>query len=399
MSVSDAAQPGSVRKAQFAVVPMWAHRRIIATRTRTMALAVYVELVGQYAGSTRDAEGLRVWPEVQQIADSMGVPKSSVERALKVLIDCGVVLKKRTVRRNQYWLPQEDPDAFVRTLAAFQSVTSDGPRQQSVTTDVLDSIQSVTTDAPETVTADGPQSVTTDGLYNPDPSIQTQETHLSLAPVVAKAEDARARASEERETFAPPNNKPTTPTADAADRIITAYTTILGRPLLTRTRNALRQQAAEALAAGYPEDWLTDRARELAVHGWTDFAKHVEKSTAPLPGAEPTTAATSGRPPWCGECGNGMPARLNIRFRRRQDGTLCHCHPDAARQPLPGTDTTVSGWLALASQDRPSTTDLRVQSALALGRQMQAEHNATRNGWQPYREPTAEERAADLGHF
>jgi hypothetical protein len=38
-----------------------------------------------------------------------------------------------------------------------------------------------------------------------------------------------------------------------------------------------------------------------------------------------------GLPPWCGHCGDGMPAaEFNPRFRVRQDGGLCGCHPDAA---------------------------------------------------------------------
>lgn len=158
----------------------------------------------------------------------------------------------------------------------------------------------------------------------------------------------------------------------AAERIVDAYTAILGRPLLSGTRGKLHDQAAEALAAGYPETWLTDRARELAAHGWTDLAKHVEKSTVPLPGATPA-AASSGLLPWCGECGDGMPAQHNIRFRRRDDGTLCHCHPDVV-------------------PPRPSTTDQRVQAALDLGRQMQAEYDARRGGYQPYRDACADAR-------
>lgn len=94
--------------------------------------------------------------------------------------------------------------------------------------------------------------------------------------------------------------------------------------------HAVLNQAAEALTAGYPEEWLTDRVRELAAHGWTDLAKHIERSTVPLPGATPA-AARNALPPWCGECGNGMPAQFNPRFRRRQDGTLCDCHPSAAQ--------------------------------------------------------------------
>ena len=76
---------------------------------------------------------------------------------------------------------------------------------------------------------------------------------------------------------------------------------------------------------------------------------------------------------------------------------------------LTGTDATVAGWLSLAdqlggrtagTQARPSVTDQRVQAAIDLGRQMQAEADARRGGgYQPYREPTPEDYAADLGHF
>lgn len=326
MSVSDAAQPDSVRKAQFAIVPMWAHRKVIATRTRTMALAVYVELIGQYAGSTRDAEGLRVWPEIQQIADSMGVPKSSVERALKVLIDCGVVLKKRTMRRNQYWLPQEDPDQFAQTLADFQSVTSDG----------LDSVQSVASDGPGTVTSDGLQTVTSDGLYNPDPSIQTQETQ-TLSPLVPAQRVEPEPATSERENLSPSKDpQQTNPlpgvdvytaqlaNADAVTRVTTSWTEAYkrsssGSEPSARAVSRVRASATSRLRAGKTADDLVLIAADMAETNlaWTDLAEH------------------------------------EAHWLHKQHGGLT------------GTDA-----------DKPSVTDQRVQQALDLGRQMQAEANA-----------------------
>jgi len=61
------------------------------------------------------------------------------------------------------------------------------------------------------------------------------------------------------------------------------------------------------------------------------------------------------------------------------------------RDGLSGTDATVAGWLQLADQlggragggqapGRPSVTDQRVQAAIDLGRQMQAEADARRGG-------------------
>lgn len=196
------------------------------------------------------------------------------------------------------------------------------------------------------------------------PGVDAYTAQLADAAATARVPAPRATGtdSQQQEQHGPQAaSRPPAATgaSPAAQRIVDAYTTVLGRPLLSGTRTKLHDQAAEALAAGYPEAWLTDRARELAAHGWTDLAKHVEKSTAPLPGTTPPAAASSGRPPWCGECGggHGAAAQFNMRFRRRDDGTLCHCHPDVA---LP----------------RPSTTDQRVQAALDLGRQMQAEHDA-----------------------
>lgn len=79
-------------------------------------------------------------------------------------------------------------------------------------------------------------------------------------------------------------------------------------------------------------------------------------------------------------------------------GIAAQWRSTGGQQPLTGTDATVQGWLALADQLRPSTTDVRVQGALDLGRQMQAEHDAA-HGYQSYRQPSPEDYAADLGHF
>lgn len=149
-------------------------------------------------------------------------------------------------------------------------------------------------------------------------------------PPRATGTDSQQQGQQQPQAASRPPAVPAGPT-DAAERIIDAYTAVLGRPLLSATRNRLHGQAAEALAAGYPEDWLTDRARELAAHSWTDLAKHVEKSTAPLPGTAPPAAASSGRPPWCGECGDDMaPAAAGNPRWRTVDGQPCpNCHPDA----------------------------------------------------------------------
>lgn len=80
---------------------------------------------------------------------------------------------------------------------------------------------------------------------------------------------------------------------DAADVVVDAYATALGRPMVNGSKARLRQQAAELLAAKYPVGWLAARAREMAPQGWTDLAKHVEHSKVPVQ-AGPAGAAAPG---------------------------------------------------------------------------------------------------------
>ncbi|MCY0947856.1 hypothetical protein [Streptomyces antarcticus] len=125
--------------------------------------------------------------------------------------------------------------------------------------------------------------------------------------------------------------------AAAGGRIVVAYAAALGRPVLNGTRAKLQAQAAELLAAGLPEGWLCDRARELAANGWTDLAQHAERSKVPVPSS--TAAGRLGLPEWCGQCAGGSDfmgepvnpaARFNPRFRV-MDGEKCpHCHPERA---------------------------------------------------------------------
>ncbi|MFF3208345.1 hypothetical protein [Streptomyces sp. NPDC002962] len=118
----------------------------------------------------------------------------------------------------------------------------------------------------------------------------------------------------------------------AGARIVDAYAAALGRPVLNGTRAKLEGQAVELLAHGLPESWLSDRAQELAARGWSDLARHAERSTAPLPSEGKAAVSRPGLPEWCGECGEGTPAaRLNPRFRTLGPvgtGEQCpNCHP------------------------------------------------------------------------
>lgn len=100
-------------------------------------------------------------------------------------------------------------------------------------------------------------------------------------------------------------------------------------------------------------------------------------------------------------------AETNLAWTDLAEHEAHWLHKQQQRDGLTGTDAKVAGWMAIAGQLRqeadpafkPSTTDQRVRQALSVGRQLQAEADARRGGYQPYQQPTPEERAADLGHF
>ncbi|MFL0396865.1 hypothetical protein ACH0CM_29635 [Streptomyces albus] len=82
----------------------------------------------------------------------------------------------------------------------------------------------------------------------------------------------------------------------AADVVVDAYARALGRPLLNGSRKALRAQVVELLAAGYPVEWVADRAREMAEHPeWKDLVKHADRSRVPIPGQASRGQSGGGR--------------------------------------------------------------------------------------------------------
>jgi hypothetical protein len=81
--------------------------------------------------------------------------------------------------------------------------------------------------------------------------------------------------------------------------VVAAYAAALGRPLLNGSREGLRAQAAELLAAGLPVAWVADRAREMAGHPeWKDLVKHADRSKVPVPGQK-RAAPSAGGPERC----------------------------------------------------------------------------------------------------
>jgi hypothetical protein len=230
-----------------------------------------------------------------------------------------------------------------------------------------------------------------DAAPNDNPTTTTTPVDAVAEPTTPPAPpptDSQQQGQQQPQEAAQPSAVPDA-APQAADAIVDAYKAALGRPATRATLERLHDQAAELLDGdnAVPEAWLVDRARELAANGWSDLAKHVERCPVPLPGAQPAAAGGgNGLPPWCGQCGDSNPAaEHNPRFRRTDDGALCHCHPDADRgshghgwqpyrnpvdhslyetdfngrplRPLPGTDTNVTGWLALAGQLRSNGED------------------------------------------
>jgi len=121
--------------------------------------------------------------------------------------------------------------------------------------------------------------------------------------------------------------------ADAVTRVTTSWTEAYKRSSSgsepgARAVSRVRASATSRLRAGKTADDLVLIAADMAETNlsWTDLAEH------------------------------------EAHWLHKQHGGLT------------GTDAAVNGWYALA--DKPSVTDQRVQQALDLGRQMQAEANA-----------------------
>ncbi|WP_326793972.1 hypothetical protein OHA79_52090 (plasmid) [Streptomyces sp. NBC_00841] len=162
----------------------------------------------------------------------------------------------------------------------------------------------------------------------------TEERENSASPRTTNTESAATPAAAGSEL---PEQRGGSKQAAEGSRIVAAYAAALGRPVLNGTRAEIERQAVDLLTQGFPEAWLCDRARELADRGWTDLAKHAERSPVKPPTHNP--AARNGLPAWCGECGgkdhNGVvlnpAAQFNPRLRTENgaaDGKKCpRCHP------------------------------------------------------------------------
>lgn len=210
----------------------------------------------------------------------------------------------------------------------------------------------------------------------------------SLSPVVAKAEDARGRASE-REKLAAPTDEPTTALpsqrgGQAAQQPQEAPQTPATTAERVVRKAAILQPDEEAAFI----QWATTTHNPRTPAWWRTVAKQgdlpdlVAAWRTQTAQAAPRPAAAVVLPTWCGQCDGEEVTR---RWREDDNGRAYRCpacHPDAvpapvvsrqqqevdaqferqmararardeaAGRPLPGTDTKCAGHAALTAQLR-----------------------------------------------
>ncbi|WP_326701869.1 hypothetical protein OG909_32725 (plasmid) [Streptomyces sp. NBC_01754] len=115
-----------------------------------------------------------------------------------------------------------------------------------------------------------------DGGAESAPLLLPSSSPSSLSGRGRPTGDAPESGEDEREAAAPG--------PVGADVVVAAYAEAFGRPLVNGSRQRLRGQAVQLLAAGYPVEWLAARAAEMPANGWRDLVQHAESSRVPVPG-------------------------------------------------------------------------------------------------------------------
>lgn len=178
-----------------------------------------------------------------------------------------------------------------------------------------------------------------------------------------------------------------------------------GRPG-KKQRQRLITLAGAALAAGWTENGLC-RYLDISDDPTVRFPAAIYEyrlAEDELPAAaDPAAEGATQLPPACAACLDSNPAaEFNPRLRQHDNQACPACHPSKVYgQPLPGTDTTFVGWMAVAEQLRESPADRAVAQGQALAEkyrqqeaQQQPSHNAGviarhrarsgQNGHQPF---------------
>lgn len=338
---------GRSTETKYGRIPLWLYETGIGLQ----AIATYGWLHGRYGHYER------VMPSYATLAKELGVSRGSVIAYVKALVSVGAVRIETSGaagrQTNLYAIAFNEPFAV-----AGQQTDGGGQNTDRVVSGLYSTGQNADRGGQPVVQEEDVSTKTEDGLSLPSapertaaPAAASGERETMAAPsdktttfTTAAAVKVPALRGEERQQQGQggaqaPSEAPVAPTGapeKSAQRVVDAYVAALGRPVLARTRTALHGQVAELLAVGYPEAWLTDRARELADHGWTDLAKHAEKSTVPLPDAKPSTAAPvrPELPTWCGDldCSEiGRMRDVEDAAGHRMVMRCPKCHPHASQ--------------------------------------------------------------------
>lgn len=259
----------------------------------------------------------RVFPSYARLAEETGQSESAVKRQLNTLkaagaVTWGAAYRARGRSSNEYALAPMEPFRFDRETAGPVQAKSGRHPSVEVKNDLAVESKS------------DPHPQVKNGLGIESSSYLESTDDLSLAPVVAKAKDARGQGAvpEERENPAAPNND-----TDPAAAVAAAWTTTRGGRRNPAAERDIAASASQLLAAAWPLTDVIALAEDMARRQPTyrDLTRHADHWQP--------AAAAAGKPylpPWCGECGDENPAaRYNARFRRRSEQPCPGCHPDA----------------------------------------------------------------------
>lgn len=291
---------GRSTETKYGRIPLWLYEADVSLQ----AIATYGWLHGKYGHYDR------VMPSYGTLAKELGVSRGSVITYVKALMAVGALRIETSGaadhRSNTYAIAFNEPFPVEAQVAAGQSA------DQSI-----ELVSRLTRTGQPADQAGQPVEHEEDVLN------QTGKT-LSLPSQRRTRKTPPAPPTDEREKILSPDTA----------MVLKAYATALGRPVSPATATKLIQQVDDHLAAGFPAWWLADRARELAAHGWSDLAKHCDRSTVPV-----TRKPADSKSDWCGQCSDPNHRTRKDPARDNELVPCPDCHPAAVarrRRTEPG---------------------------------------------------------------